>query len=170
MSFERRIGGIAGRCPLATALVLLLVFAGCSTAQSIQSAPPSTGPIIQLRLAHDTPGEQLERFDFAGRSVYLERAAIITDADLISVRPSIAASGLALELHYTPEAGSRMAAAVAANIGGYIALLIDSRVRNVARIVSPIESGGRVVAATDATGIEAEEIAERVRAKWRIQR
>lgn len=137
----------------------------CAPPSSRPRAPSSEGaPLIEFRLVHDEPSPGLERVEYGGESLYLERRAIISDPDLEAVRPLVHLDRLLLDMQLSPEGARRLTRATGENIGQRLALLIGSRVRSAPVIRGAI--GSRLQAAVELSEAEAERILRRIRARW----
>lgn len=104
----------------------------------------------------------------AGRQVhrqgYLERRPIISDADLVAVRPSVYQDRVLLDMQLSPEGSRRLMRVTRENMGQRIALLVGSRVRLAPVIRSTV--GSRLQAVVELSDTEVERILRRIRARW----
>ena len=142
----------------------LLAGSGCERTQSA----PSPTALLELRLVCPGARPDCERHDYRADSVvFLEREALLSDSDLLDVRPSMAASGdLVLAVRFPPEAGERLSARLRDNLGGHLAVVIESRVRDVVLIASPVGAHGQLTINSGLAGAEAERLRTRFLGKW----
>ena len=127
--------------------------------------------MVELRLAYPDAAQDRDRHNHRDSIVYLARPALLSDADIISARPSLAGSGeLLLHLRFTPEAGLRLATTLQDHIGGYLAVVVEGRLRNVVVIASPVGSQNELNLNTSLTGPDAERVRELARTKWPLPR
>jgi hypothetical protein len=126
----------------------------------------ATKPFFALRIAYEDSAQGRSRFEYKGATIFLAQPALLSDDDLIAVTPNAhPESGLLLRVRYRPEVGQRIAAVSAQHVGGKLALVLGSRVRDVAVIMEPVGEGPLDVG-TSITGGEAEQIAAYVRTRW----
>lgn len=138
----------------------------CAAPSPRPRAPSSQGgpPLIEFRLVHGEPSPDLERIEYGGESLYLERRPIISDADLVAVRPSVHQDRVLLDMQLSPEGSRRLIRVTRENIGQRIALLVGSRVRLAPVIRSTV--GPRLQAVVELSATEVERILRRIRARW----
>lgn len=153
---------------LAAAVFLCFVtIQGCTRSGQAGSTQSTPAPFFELRLAYDDSVAGRIRFEYRDSTVFLAHSAVLSDNDLVAVRPIVRApGGLVLEVRYRAEAGERLATVSGQHIGGKLALLLGSRLRNVALIGTSVGERGQLTVATHVTGAEAERIAEYVRTRW----
>jgi hypothetical protein len=150
----------------AALLLFVLTVERCTRSRQSGSTLATPAPFLELRLAYDDSVAGRERFEHRDSTIFLAQPALLSDDDLIAVRPVMRADGLILDVRYRADAGERLATVLAQHIGGKAALLIGSRVRNVVFIASPVGASGQLSISTDVTGAEAEQMTEYVRARW----
>ena len=138
--------------------------AGTSTMLSGKSDQPS---FFTLRVAFNDSTAGRERVQYGATTYFLAPEVLLSDDDVLSassvMRPD---AGLLLNVRFRPESGQRLSTATTGHIGEQIAVLLDSRVWNVARIAGPVGGVGSMIIATGATGRDAERIARQVRSRW----
>jgi preprotein translocase subunit SecD len=102
------------------------------------SSPGELGPVARLADA-----EILEEH---GRRYYLvDKRAVVTGRDLRSARPSLDENNQpAVSFALTTEGGKEFGAITAANLGRQLAIVLDSRIRSVARIENRIGTDGTI--------------------------
>ena len=150
-------GPIVNRHPHIPIAVLALL-AACGP------APSAPAPLVAAHLAYDDPAPGRVPHGHDGRTIHLDPEPVFTDADFARASSIVRPGEVLLSVELTAEAGRRLAARTAANIGASLALLGDGEVVNVARIVSPVGGSGPLVIggfgpATDGVGA-------RVAARW----
>jgi|GEM_PF-6985491 len=155
-------------------LCFCVAVAGCAPASIAQLEPGTssmaadTSPLIEFRLVHDAPAPGRMQVEYAGEVVYLDAQPIISDADLREVHPEVLTRGLLVNMRLTPEGARRMARVTAENIGGRMALLLESRVVDMPVIRSPVGSTADVpaLAVVGLPDSEAERVAQRISRRW----
>ena len=158
------------RCTCAVAaLIVSTVLPGCVSTPATPATPPppirSSFLALRLAFADSAPGRQAARY--ADTTVFLAPEVLMSDDDVIRVRPSTGADGeLVLQVHYQPAVSQQLLAATGAHVGDRLAVLLDSRIWSLARIQSAIGRGESLAIATDATGLDAERLAAHIRTKW----
>lgn len=124
--------------------------------------------LIEFRLVHDEPAVDREPHQFQGETLYLESAAVVSDPDFQAVRPMLRPEQLLIDMELTPDAAARLNRVTRENIDRRMALLLDSRVREVpgirSAVGSPLQAAIRL--SSDLSEDEARGIAERLRARW----
>src|SRR5687768_10340764 len=119
------------------------VLAGVATVGCARTSTPApqlrAPPFLELRLAFKDSAAGRERIYHAGTTAFLAPEALLTDEDLLSVRAFTRPDGLILDVRHRPS--ERLATGTARHVGYQMALLLDSRVRNLAVIVGPIGAG-----------------------------
>jgi hypothetical protein len=129
--------------------------------------PTEPPPYIALRLVvrEFTPGA--ERAEDGDSTVFLAPRPLLSDTDLVRVTALPRSDEpLIIRVHCRPAACERLAGITANAIGHSVALVIDSRVRGVAPIMSSVGTGGSMTLQTGATGAEAERIVQQIRTRW----
>lgn len=147
--------------------VYLLAFIALASCARDSGERSVVTPLIELRIAHEVAAPELERLDFEGRTFYLETRSVLADDELEFVDPSVRGDTLMLRLRPTPEGAARLRKATEENIGKHLAFLLDSHVRNMPIIRSPIGGPVRSVSAGIALPSgEASRIADSIRSRW----
>lgn len=145
---------------------LTIPMIACFIVSSCASSPSRwEGPLIELRLVHDSPGEGVERVELEGESLYLEERRVVSDPDLEMARPIVVQDRLLIGLRLTSEGGRRLARLTAENIGRRIAVLIEGRVRSVTVIPGAVNPEP-MLGAIELPEHEADRITGRIRARW----
>ena len=121
-------------------------------------------PLIEFRVVSDAPAASLLKRTYAGEILHLEPQPLISDPDLLAVRPDIRDDRLIFSFEETPEGETRLRQNTAQIIGGRIALLLESQVVNVFVVRSPL--GPRGVAEGKLPRAEANRLALQIRARW----
>ena len=130
-----------------------------------QTAEPA--PYIALRLVvpHYMPGAELT--PHVDSLIFLAPRPFLSDRDLLRVTTHRAAGeALTIRAHCRAEACERLAGLTSSNIGRSLALLIDSRVRDVVPIMSSIGAGGSLTIQTGARGADADRIVQEIHKRW----
>lgn len=140
--------------------------AGCARTSTLSAV--NQPPFFTLRVAFNDSTAGRERVQHDNRGYFLAPEVLLSDADVLSVssvmRPEV---GLLLNFQFRTESGRRLSVATAKHVGNHIAVLLDSRVWNVASIANPIGSGvASITIATGATGQDAKRIARQIRSRW----
>ena len=149
------------------AILLAEVAAGCARPSPAPPKPAAPPPFLALRLAFSDAAAGRDRTRYGDTTVFLAPDALMSDDDLLGVRPGLGPNGeLLLRVRYRPEAAQRLAAATGAHLGEQLAVLLDSRVWSLARIASPIGRLDSLTIATTATGADAERLAAQIRSRW----
>jgi preprotein translocase subunit SecD len=154
---------------LATVVAAVVVASACGRTSSATLAPAVPSPFFALRIAFTDPATGREAAQYGDTTVYLSPDVLMSDDDVLGMRPYAGPDGeLVLRVLYHPAARQRLATTTSAHIGDRLAVLLDSRVRSLARIQSQIGRGGDSLAiATNATGADAERLTAQIRSKWR---
>jgi len=164
---DRRWLGPSASLTRASVALLLLAGAACGVTGKSREAAGGTAPLLELRLAYDDSSRDRDRHQYGDTVVYLERSALLTDTDIVGARPVIGASGvLYLDVRYAPAAAAQLASGLSRHIGGRLGLVLASRLRTVVAVASGAGALGHLTINTGVTGIEAEQIAARIRARW----
>jgi preprotein translocase subunit SecD len=133
---------------------------------SVATTPDTSeaSPLIEFRAVSDAPAVALVERTYAGEILYLEPQPLISDPDLLAVRPDVRGDRLIFSFDLTPEGERRLRLNTEQIIGGRIALLLESQVVNVFVVRSPL--GPRGVAEGKLPRAEANRLALRIRALW----
>ena len=160
------------------ALFTLAVFAACAFgpgsrpgSERAATPEPAAAPIIELRLARDTPAPGFIRASPAFASpedpevVYMAETAIVSDADMEHIDADVVPGrGLGLWLQLTPEGAARLSRLTRENIGERLAVLLDSELMITPVIAS--EVGGGTMHLTHLPAEFAERMAARIAERW----
>ncbi|MDQ3996883.1 MAG: hypothetical protein M3303_07665 [Gemmatimonadota bacterium] len=152
-----------------SALAALMALSCGRQPAQISGAPVAQQkPIIQLRLAQETPGPGFVRMEFLGRKggVYVAERSIVSDDGIEQVHVQPAADGLLLDVHFSPEGAARLVEATKAGVGLQLAVLAKSRLVAAAPIVEPLTIGRRVNIGVYAPAESAQAIAASIAARW----
>jgi preprotein translocase subunit SecD len=126
-------------------------------------------PILQLRLAQETPRPGFVRMEFLGRTggVYVAERSVVSDDGIEHIDVEPTADGLLLDVQFSPEGAARLAEATRAAVGLHLAVLATSRLVGAARIVGPLSGERRVTMEFHAPPELAQAIAASIAARWR---
>jgi hypothetical protein len=94
-------------------------------------------PIIELRLASDTPRAGWARAELDGQPLYIAPSAVVSDDDIESVEPHLRPTQIVLDLQLRPEAYGRLHTATSQALGERIAVILNSEPLEAPRIRSP---------------------------------
>jgi preprotein translocase subunit SecD len=151
------------------ALGVATIFVACIACARLTSqratVPPATGPLVAFRLAHQVSAPGRERVEADGRTFYLDRNLAVTEADFRYVEAFVRGDTLYLDHYFTGAGSERMRKVTSENIGKYIAVIIDGRVRSAPVIQSSI-GGPHMLGGATIPSAEAERIAEKIRVRW----
>jgi len=150
---------------LVTALVLAAHVAG--------QEPSAHPPLIQLRLARETPapGFALTK-SLADSTLYVASRVILEDAGIQQARTSPTTDGVVLTIHVTPQAATRLTESFKGHIGWRLAILVNGQLNGAGVIKQEL----RISAENPATlaihlpRAAADEFAAAVAARWPAHR
>lgn len=138
-----------------------------ATRERLVSKPAEAAPYIALRLVAREFASGAERAAHGDSIVYLAPPPLLSDADLVRVTAvPRAGEPLTIRVHCRPAACQRLADLTANSVGRSLALVIDSRVRDVVPIMSAVGAGGSLLIQTGATGADADRIVQEIRRRW----
>jgi hypothetical protein len=141
----------------------LLVISGTGCMQE-RVPRPAGGSLIELRLVHDEPADELERVEFELDVLNVEPVALISDEDIEMVRPEVRDGELLLDLTLTASGAERISAVSEENVGRRLALFLGSEVRSAPTIQGALV--GRLQVVLEIPEDEAHEIVERILLRW----
>jgi hypothetical protein len=101
--------------------------------------------------------------------IYVSEEVLLSDDGLEVVRVCKMPEGLLIDVRVSAEAGARLRAATGGAIGREAATLINSRVTNVARIMSAIGGPVTLMMGADLPRSLADEVAAGIEAKWPLR-
>lgn len=157
-----------GLIPVVSAVVTALLLAGCQP--DVAHEPDSLAPVIQLRLARETPAPGFVYMDAPppDTGIYVDERVVVSDEQIAYVRVERRGNDVLLDVRLTPDGAARLAAVTSENIGGRLATLLDSRVVSAGVIMNPIGSPDRSIGmgGLDLPQGVADEIAAAVVARW----
>lgn len=156
---------------LASPFKVTIIVLGSLAVSGARNLHSQVTPLLELRLARDTPAAGFEYVPplMGTDSFYLATEAVVDDADIEHVRVDLRDEQLLLDVRWTEQGATRLREATAANIGGRLGVVFDSRLLNANVIRSPIGHLPRILLGVHTTGVpEAtiDEMVRKVEARW----
>jgi preprotein translocase subunit SecD len=152
--------------------VVLLFLALAWGVSRVPASPSelSSHPLIEVRLVLAASAEQGFPVEFERENLKLAHEPIISDPDFVTVRASSGedASGrhvVYLSVDCTTEADARMRSISGQHMDGRMAILVDGEVR-AAPVIRGAVGCSMITMGIQASESEAEQLAERVQARW----
>jgi len=151
--------------------VALTVLMNCAAPGKTSTLETSAPPILQIRLASDTPTpgfDVRDQFNVDGRpvQVFLTKTNVVSDPDIIRARTRPGPDGIIVQIVLTDEGADRLRAATAANIGKLMAVIAHGRLAAAATIVQSIATGNSVSLGLSLTAEVADSVRSRVAMRW----
>lgn len=147
--------------------VIALAASGCGEEPTVGAAG---APLLEFRIAHDTPEPGFPPFEFDGDTVYLTPWSVLDDSGIEALALTPAEPGLVVSITLYSEAAERMREVTGRNVGGQMAVLVAGEVRSVPGIMEPVGGSGPIQLALDLDPEEAEAFARAARERWRGSR
>jgi len=118
---------------------------------------------LECRFAETTPGSGLTEmvFEPTGEKYYLYPQVEFTEQDITKARVVQQNSTPVIELNFTSEGSEKLAEVTAANIGKYLAMVVDGKLMSAPLIRAQIP-GGRALIVGKFTEAQATQIAENI--------
>ena len=141
-----------------------LSMVGCSDAPRANRNVSESSNLIEIRLVKEESDSALMPVEFEGAVIYLHPEPLLSDEDLARVEPFVRPGQLILRLELTSAAGERMFSRTSAEVGNYLALIVDGEVRSAPVIRDAVRGPAEMVIPVSAE--EAARLSELVRARW----
>jgi len=109
---------LPGLIPVVSAVVTALLLAGCQP--DVAHEPDSLAPVIQLRLARETPAPGFVYMDAPppDTGIYVDERVVVSDEQIAYVRVERRGNDVLLDVRLTPDGAARLAAVTSTRFAG----------------------------------------------------